>query len=151
MNKVIITVICSLFISCTFKSEQTEKIENLLDSISRIKRENSMLMDSILKIERENLYDTHLYSNAYSKTLKVGKKDSITMLFQPTSDRLPKYEIFKIVDKKEIKVGENNKSKFNIEYTPKSIKDNKLHILVKMPFDGEEIKFQCQVTFDVEK
>lgn len=151
MKKVIITAICALFISCTFKSEQSEEIENLLDSISRIKKENSMLMDSILKIERENMYATHLRSNAYSKTLKVGKKDSIAIFFQPTSDKLPKYEIFKIIDKKEIKVGENNKSKFNVDYTPKSIKDNKLHVVVKMPFDGEEIKFQCQVKFNVVK
>jgi hypothetical protein len=151
MKNIILIIFYILIISCTFKSEQTEKTENLLDSISRIKKENNMLMDSILKIERENLYATHLRSNAFSKTLKVGKKDSIAIFFQPTSDKLPKYEIFKIIDKKEIKVGENNKSKFNVDYTPKSIEDNKLHIVVKMPFDGEEIKFQCQVKFNVVK
>ena len=151
MKKVIITAICALFISCNFKSEQSEEIENLLDSISRIKKENNMLMDSILKIERDYLHSSHLKGNPFSKTLKVGKKDSISMYFQPNFKKMPKYEIFKIVDKKEIKIGENVNSNFNIEFTPKSIEDNKLHILVKMPFDGKEIIFQSQVTFDVEK
>ncbi|WP_379825975.1 hypothetical protein [Flavobacterium notoginsengisoli] len=83
------------------------------------------------------------------ETIKVGKKNNIVMLFQTFDKKLPKYEIYKIEGKKEIKIGENNKTRFNYEFIPKSVNDKQMHLLVKIPYDGKIIEIQNSMSFNV--
>ena len=151
MKKLTIAIIYILAISCTNSSEKSNEVEDLLEKISILEKQNNMLKDSISKSERVYLNSIFLIGIPYKQTFKIGQKDSISMLFQPSFKKLPKYEIYRIEDKKEIKIGENNSSEFNLDFTPKSIEDNKLNLLVKMPNEGNEIIYKCEVTLDVKK
>ena len=146
-----IAIIYILAISCTNSSEKSKEVENLLEKISILEKKNNILKDSISKNEKDYLNSIFLIGIPYNQSFKIGKKDSISMLFHPSFKKLPKYEIYRIEDKKEIKIGENNNSKFNLAFTPKSIEDNKLKLIVKMPNKGNEIVYKCEVTLDVEK
>jgi hypothetical protein len=72
------------------------------------------------------------------------------MLLQTFGRKLPKYEIFKIDDGKEIKVGENDGTRFNYEFIPKSINDNSPQFLVKIPYNGRIIPVPGHLVLDVE-
>ena len=71
------------------------------------------------------------------------------MLFQTYDRKLPKYEIYRIIDNKEIKVGENDETRFDYEFIPKSVKDNEPEFLIKIPYNGKIIKIPGKLILDV--
>jgi hypothetical protein len=71
------------------------------------------------------------------------------MLFQTFNVALPKYEIYKIEDRKEIKIGENNQTRFDYKFVPKSVTDNELELLIKLPYKGRFLKIPGRMHFDV--
>ena len=150
MKKLIITI-CILFISCNNRLEKSKEIDNLLQRISILEKQNNKLKDSISKSERDYLSSTFLIGIPYNQTLKVGKKDSIAMLLHPSLKKIPKYEIYRMEDNKEVKIGENDNSKFIFDFTPKSVEDNNPKLLIKIPSEGNIIKIQCELMLKVEK
>ncbi|MGL5113504.1 MAG: hypothetical protein ACRC6O_12805, partial [Flavobacterium sp.] len=118
---------------------------------SALEKQNNLLKESISRNEENELNSTFLVGMPYSETFKVGKKDSIEILLHSSSKKFPKYEIYKVEDKKEIKIGESENSKFNFNFTPTSIEDNNPKLFVKMPYEGNIIKIQCELMLNVEK
>ena len=151
MKKLIIITTCILLISCNKRLKKSKEIENLLERISLLEKQNNKLKDSISQSERDHLNSTFLIGIPYNQILKVGKKDSINMLLHSSLKKIPKYEIYRIEDKKEVKIGENDKSKFTFDFTPKSVKDNNPKLLLKIPSEGNIIKIQCELMLKVEK
>lgn len=135
-------------LSCNIKNDSQE-VNILLDRISKLEDQNKKLKDSLSKIEGDFLYSQILIGVPDVETIKVGKKNNIVMLFQTFDKKLPQYEIYRIEGKKEIKIGENNQTRFNYEFVPKSIHDNTFSLLVKIPFEGKTISIPNSMVFNV--
>ena len=149
MKQIILLTICIIILGCnnlTLKEEQ-----DLLNKITQLEEQNKKLKDSLSKSERDFLNSQILIGVPDVEHIKVGKKNNIVMLFQTFDKKLPKYEIYKIEGKKEIKIGENNQTRFNYEFIPKSIDDNKTHLLVKIPCEGKIITIHNSMSFNVKK
>lgn len=152
MKHIIIAVICILAMSCdnntTQKNNETDK---LLAKIKLLEEQNQKLKDSISRDEMEFLHSQNLIGISDDEVLKVGKKNNIVMLVHTFDKTLPKYEIYTVVDNKEIKIGENNQTRFNFEFIPKSIEDNSPEIFLKMLYKGKNIKIPGKLLLKVEK
>ncbi|BDU23801.1 MULTISPECIES: hypothetical protein [unclassified Flavobacterium] len=151
MKKLISIIICITLFSCNNSENSSNEEKALLDKISQLENENKSLKDSLSKNERDFLNSQMLIGVPDVETIKVGKKNNIVMLFHTSDKKLPKYEIYKIEGDKKIKIGENNQTKFNYNFIPKSIDDNKIHLLVKIPYQGKTIILQNAMSFNVKK
>jgi hypothetical protein len=151
MKKLISIIICITLFSCNNSENSSNEEKALLDKISQLENENKSLKDSLSKNERDFLNSQMLIGVPDVETIKVGKKNNIVMLFHTSDKKLPKYEIYKIEGHKKIKIGENNQTKFNYNFIPKSIDDNKIHLLVKIPYRGKTIILQNAMSFNVKK
>lgn len=139
-----------LTLSCNQSTENPQELENLLNKISTLETQNKILKDSLKRSENDFLSSQVLLGISDGAVLKVGKKNNIVMLFHTIGRKIPKYEIFRVEDGREVKVGANDGTKFNYEFIPKSIEDNSPQFLVKIPYDGEIIRIQAQLLLDVE-
>ena len=99
----------------------------------------------------EEIMFSHLIGIPETPKQKVGRKNKIVMLLHDFDRKLPKYEIFRVVEGKKIKVGESNKTIFDYEFTPTSTEDNRPEFLVKMPYRGKFIEIPGKLILDVEK
>ncbi len=151
MKKIFFVILCITLFSCNNSKYSSNDEKALLDKISQLENENKSLKDSLSKNERDFLNSQILIGVPDVETIKVGKENNIVMLFQTFDKKLPKYEIYKIEGKREIKIGENNQTRFNYEFIPKSIDDNKMHLLVKIPYEGKIITIQNSMSFNVKK
>ena len=151
MKKITFIIICITLFSCNNSKQSSKEEKALLDKILQLENENKSLKDSISKSERDFLNSQILIGVPDIGTIKVGKKNNIVMLFQTFGKKIPKYEIYKVEGNKEIKIGENNQTRFNYEFIPESTKDNKMHLLVKIPFEGKIIKIHNSMLFNVKK
>jgi hypothetical protein len=138
-------------LSCNKPPENKKDLQNLIAKVSMLEEQNQKLKDSLSKSEAEFLYSQILIGISDSKTLKVGKKNNVVMLLQTYNKKLPKYEIYRIEDGKEVKVGENDGTRFDYEFIPKSVEDNSPEFLIKLPFNGQTIKIKAKLILDVEK
>ena len=136
--------------SCTRTVENHQEIENLQNRILTLEEENKKLKDSLLKNEEYGLF-RQLIGIPESSKQKVGKKNKTIMLLHDFDRKLPKYEIFRIVEGKKIKVGESNKTIFDYEFTPTSTEDNNPEFLVKLPYKDKFIEIPGKLILDVEK
>ena len=139
-----------LALSCTKSTENPQDLEKLLNKISALEIQNKILQDSLKRNQEEFLFSQMLIGIPDEPIFKVGKKNNIVMLLHTIGLKIPKYEIYRIQDGIETKVGENDGTKFNYEFIPKSIKDNRPEFLLKVPFDGQIIRIQAQLLLDVE-
>ncbi|RED24578.1 hypothetical protein BD847_1308 [Flavobacterium cutihirudinis] len=151
MKKVILLITCIILSSCNNSKYSSNEEKALFDKISQLENENKSLKDSLSKNERDFLNSQILIGVPDVETIKVGKNNNIVMLFQTFDKKLPKYEIYKIEGKKEIKIGDNNQTRFNYNFIPKSINDNKMHLLVKIPYEGKIITIQNSMVFNIKK
>jgi hypothetical protein len=151
MKKLIFIIICITLFSCNNSEQRSNAEKALLDKISQLENENKSLKDSLSKNERDFLNSQMLIGVPDVETIKVGEKNNIAMLFYTFDKKLPKYEIYKVEGNRETKIGENNQTKFNYNFTPKSIDDNKMHLLVKIPYEGKTITIQNEMSFNVKK
>jgi hypothetical protein len=149
MKQIFLLAICITTLGCN--NLKTKEEQDLLNKITQLEEQNRKLKDSLSKNESDFLYSQILIGVADEHTLKVGKNNNVVMLLQTFGKELPKYEIYKIEDKREIKIGENNQTRFNYQFVPKSIEDNELDLLVKIPFQGKVIKIPGKMIFDIKK
>lgn len=68
------------------------------------------------------------------------------MLLKTYDKALPKYEIYRVENGKEIKIGENNKTRFDFDFIPKSVKDNSPEIFITFKYNGKTL---VSCTFNV--
>lgn len=151
MRRLLLTISFFFILSCTKTAENHQEIESLQNRISILEKENKNLKDSLSKSEEAFLYSQILIGIPERHTQKVGKKNKIVMLFQTYDKTLPKYEIYRVEDGKEIKIGENNKTRFDFEFTPKSVEDNSPEIFITFKYNGKILKFPGKLMLDVEK
>jgi hypothetical protein len=151
MKTLLITTICILLLSCNKPAENTQTIDNLQKRVSVLEKQNRKLKDSLSKNEAEFLYSQILIGIPYKYKQKVGKKNKIAMLLQTFEKKLPKYEIFRVINGKEIKVAESDQTRFDYEFIPKSVEDNRPDFLIKIPYNGKIIKIPGGLILDVEK
>ncbi|WP_264550238.1 hypothetical protein [Flavobacterium sp. N2820] len=151
MKKILIITICIITLSCNKSQEKPIELESLITKISILEEQNKKLEDSLSKIEEEFLFSQILLGISDKQTLKVGEKNNIVMLLQTFNRKLPKYEIFRIENGKEIKVGEDDGTRFDYEFIPKSIDDNSPEFLLKIPYNGKIIKIPGKLILDVKK
>lgn len=144
-------MICTITLSCNKSQENEKELESLITKISILEEQNKKLEDSLSKVEEEFLFSQILLGISDKQTLKVGEKNNIVMLLQTFNRKLPIYEIFRIENGKEIKVGENDGTRFDYEFIPKSIDDNSPEFLKKIPYNGKIIKIPGKLNLDVKK
>ena len=108
--------------------------------ITDLEKQNKQLKDSISKTEETLLMSQILIGVPDEQVLTVGKENNIVMLLQTFNVELPKYEIYKIENGKEIKIGENNQTRFDYKFIPKSINDNEIELLIKVPYKGRVLE-----------
>ena len=140
MKILIIALLMIFTLGCeNFVPKQTA-ISQLNEKIKHLEKENKTLRDSLDDYEENFLYSQILIGIPDDYVLTVGKKNNIAMLFQTYNVEIPEYEIFKIEDEKKIKLGTNNKTSFDYEFIPKSMDDNKINLVVKIPFKNKTIE-----------
>ena len=144
----LISAILFLTMSCN-KPINNNNDGDLSSRVAELEKQNKMLRDSLTHYEESFLYSQILVGVPDVKEIKVGKKNKIVMLFQTFNKELPKYEIYKVEDGKQIKVGENNQTRFDYDFTPKSTKDNEVDLLVKLPYNGKIIEIPAGLIFEV--
>ncbi|MBF6640315.1 hypothetical protein IVB69_02360 [Flavobacterium sp. J49] len=150
MRRLLLTTSFLFILSCNKTAENHQEIENLQNRISILEEENKKLQDSLSKSEKDFLW-RQLIGIPESRKQKVGKKNNIVMLLHEFDKKLPKYEIFRIIDGKEIKVGENDGTRFDYEFIPTSTKDNSPKFLIKMRHKGKIIEIPGELRLEVEK
>ena len=148
-NYILISILSLSVFSC--RNSHDEKIINLEIENKELKSQIEQLRDSLSDFEQEFLYSQILIGVADHTILKVGKKNNVVMLFQTYDRKLPEYEIYKVDGKEQIKIGTNNNTRFNYNFTPKSIDDKTLNLRVKMRYKGKVIEFPASMYFEVQK
>ncbi len=105
--------------------------------LQKLQKENSILKDSISKIKEED-WNYKMLVGVPEGKLKVGKKNKI-FFFIYDSKELQNYDVYKIENKKEIKIRTEKFGKFSYEYIPKSEFENKVNLKIKIPNSDVEI------------
>ena len=121
-------------VSCNKSISESEKIKLELQTLQK---ENNLLKDSISKIIEESWNDKMLVGVPDGK-LKVGKNNKI-YFFLYDSKELEDYDVYKIENKKEIKIRTEKFGEFTIEFIPKSEFENKVSLKIKIQNKGVEI------------
>ena len=83
--------------------------------------------------------------------LKVGEKSNVSIIFHTYNRKIPKYDIYKIEGNIKTKIGTNDSTKFNYEYTANKIGLNELNLLIEIPFKGRIIGIPAGMYFKAVK
>jgi hypothetical protein len=148
-NYILITIIFLLTLSC--EKSNDKELNKLEIENKELKSQVLSLKDSLSNFEEEFLHSQILIGIADETVLKVGQKNNVVMLFQTFNKKLPEYEIYKVEGKEKIKIGKDTKTRFNYSFTPKSLNDKNLELLVKMRYKGEIIEIPAKMYFDLKK
>ena len=151
MKKLLIIIVSVLALSCDKQTENPQELEKLLTKISTLEAQNKILKDSVSSIDEEFLNSLRLLGFADNPIIKVSERTNVVMLLQSYNQKIPKYEIFKIDGDKEIKIGENDRTIFNIDFIPRSIEEDSSKILLKIPHKGKIITIKGVLKFVVRK
>ncbi|NGY38802.1 hypothetical protein FQU23_014955 [Flavobacterium sp. XN-5] len=135
-NHTIISVLFfSIFtVSCNESNSELKKINV---ELQKLQKENSILKDSISKIKKED-WNYKMLVGVPEGKLKVGEKNKI-FFFLYDSKQLQDFDVYKIENKKEIKIRTEKFGKFSYEYIPKSELENKVSLKIKIPNNDVEI------------
>jgi hypothetical protein len=133
------TIISFLFFSILTVScnESNSELKKINMELQKLQKENSILKDSISKIKEED-WNYKMLVGVPEGKLKVGKKNKI-FFFIYDSKELQNYDVYKIENKKEIKIRTEKFGKFSYEYIPKSEFENKVNLKIKIPNSDVEI------------
>jgi len=135
--------------SCDNSNVRTEDYEKLELENLALRQENKILNDSLSEYNEKLIRSQILVGIPDDEDVKVGESNNIQVLFHPFNIEVPQYEIYKVEGSKEIKLGSSNKTKFNYEFIPKSVKDNKIDLKIKIPFKNDTIEIPAGMIFKV--
>jgi hypothetical protein len=147
-NRILIVVLFLLSLSC---KKANNEINDLKEQNINLQSQVETLKDSLQNFEKDFLYSQILIGVADNAVLKVGEKNNVVMLFQTFNKKLPEYEIYKVEGKDKIKVGSDTNTRFNYSFTPKSLNDKNLKLLVKMRYKGKVIEIPAEMYFDLKQ
>ena len=147
--KILICFLALATLSC--KQSDTGASKELTTQIEELKAENKVLKDSLSDYQEQFLRSQILLGISDDCILTAGKKNKVAMIFQPYGLTIPQYDIYKLEDGKEIKIGRNTKTRFDYDFTPKSIEDNVLKMKVKLKYNNQIIEYPATVNFKVKE
>lgn len=148
--KILMSVLALATLSCK-QSEDTGTLKELTAQIEELQAENKVLKDSLSDHQEQFLRSQILLGISDDCVLTVGKKNKVAMIFHPYGSTMPQYDIYKLENGKEIKIGSNTKTRFDYDFIPKSIEDNELKMKVKLKYNNQTIEYPAAVTFKVKK
>src|SRR5690554_7448698 len=148
-KSILLLVITILIISCN--KQESAEIENFKNQISDLENQNKKLRDSLDQIEERFLLSQIVIAIPDDEFLTVGKENNIPLLFQTYNTELPAYDVFVIENDKQIRIGSGDNTRFDFKYTPKSLTDNKVEGLIKMPYKDEVFEFPVGFWFRVKE
>lgn len=144
-------IIFLFLVTLSCKDSNTDELTNLTEKNKDLQKQIAVLRDSLSNYEEEFLHSQTLIGIADDAVLKVGKENNVVMLFQTYGKKLPEYEIYKVEGKKQIRLGNNNATRFNFSFTPKSMDDKEVDLVVKMPYRGKLIEIRGKMLFDLKQ
>ena len=147
--KILMSVLALATLSC--KQSDTGASKELTTQIEELKAENKILKDSLSDYQEQFLRSQILLGISDDCILTAGKKNKVAMIFQPYGLTMPQYDFYKLEDGKEIKIGSNTKTRFDYDFTPKSIEDNVLKMKVKLKYNNQIIEYPATVNFKVKE
>lgn len=147
--KILMSVLALATLSC--KQSDSGASKELTTQIEELKAENKILKDSLSDHQEQFLRSQILLGISDDCILTAGKKNKVAMFFQPYGLTMPQYDIYKVEDGKEIKIGSNTKTRFDYDFTPKSIEDNVLKMKVKLEYNNQIIEYPATVNFKVKE
>ena len=147
--KILMSVLALATLSC--KQSDTGASKELTTQIEELKAENKVLKDSLSDYQEQFLRSQILLGISDDCILTAGKKNKVAMFFQSYGLTMPQYDIYKLEDGKEIKIGSNTKTRFDYDFTPKSNEDNVLKMKVKLKYNNQIIEYPATVNFKVKE
>lgn len=141
----ILTLVIILF-SCD--NSDLKEVEKLKIEISELQNQNKQLKDSLADFKNIDIESRILIGIPDGK-FEIGKENRIVFLLHKYYE-LPKFDIYKVEGEKEVKIGSNNLSTFEYNFTPKDVKDKLLKINVKIPHKGKTKTIEGEMRFPVE-
>lgn len=148
--KIIIGLFAMASLGCAQK-EDTVMMKKLTTQIETLQIENKVLRDSLSNHQEQFLRSQILLGISDDCVLTVGQKNKIAMIFQPYGLTMPQYDIYKLEEGKEVKIGSNTKTGFDYDFIPKSIEDKELKMKVKLKYNNQIIEYPATVNFKVKK
>jgi len=137
--KILMSVSALAVLSCK-QSDDTGTLKEL--AIEKLQAENKVLKDSLSDYQEQFLKSQILLGISDDCILTVGKKNKVAMIFHPYGLTMPQYDIYKLENGKEIKIGSNTRTRFDYHFTPKSVEDNELHLKVKLSIRKKLLSIQ---------
>lgn len=150
MKYVLLLLICFLVLGCK-DDKLIPEHKTLLKQANELREENRLLKDSLSRYEEEFLQSQIIIGIPDQNNFKVGKKNNIKLIMHTHSRDIPKYEIFRIDNDKEVKIGTGTKTMFEYEFIPKDLNDNELNLKIKVPFKDRFISIPAAMEFQVSK
>lgn len=152
MKKIfLLLAILVTIISCDSGRQESLELENLKNQISYLENQNKKLRDSLDQVEEMFLLSQIVIAIPDDEFLIVGKENNIPLLFQTYNTKLPVYDVFVIENDKQIRVGSGDNTRFDFNYTPKSLNDNEVEMLIKMPYKDQIFEFPVGFWFRVKE
>ncbi len=148
--KILMSVLALATLSCK-QPEDTGTLKELTTQIEELQAENKVLKDSLSDHQEQFLRSQILLGISDDCVLTVGKKNKVAMIFHPYGLTIPQYDIYKLENGKEIKIGSNTKTRFDYDFTPKSVEDNELRLKVKLKYKDKIIEYPAGMIFKVKK
>ena len=135
-NRTIISVLLFLVFTISFNNSNSE-LKKIDAQLKKLQNENLILKDSLSKLKEVD-WEYRMLVGIPNGKFKVGEKNKITFLLHSFKE-LPKYDVYKVEDEKDVKISSENFSKFDYEYLPKSNSDNKVSLKIRIPNSEVEI------------
>lgn len=149
--RVYLFIILMLFAisGCDNSNVQAEYHKKLKVENETLRKQIKILNDSLSEYNEKLIKSYILVGIPDDEVIKVGKSNHIKILFHSFNIQIPQYEIYKVEGDKEVKIGSSNKTEFDYEFIPKSIKDNKFDLKIKIPFKKDTIEIPAGMILKV--
>ncbi|SFQ73011.1 hypothetical protein [Flavobacterium akiainvivens] len=150
MKNILFAILLISLAGCGDDRHDAADIESLKKQNAELLKQNKILNDSLSLYEQRFVMSQILIGIPDAQIAKVGKENNIKVVFHPYAMEMPKYDIYEVKGKDEIKVGSSNKTMFEYKFIPKSLKDNEVNLKVKIPFGGRIIETPASMILKVE-
>lgn len=149
---ILISILALLAMSCNNANEQKDENPEVSLRIAELEKENKALKDSISQMEFDFLQSQIIIGIPDDEVLKVGKENNIKFILHTFDRKVPKYEVFDVTGgKQKSKIMTGDKTMFEYKFVPKSVNDNNLELMLKMPYGKRTFEIPAAVRFRVEK
>ncbi len=150
MKNIILIILSIAIFSCNDKN----KIKALNSRISKLEKENKTLVDSINRMEVNKIMNSELIMIPQETILKLNQVNKLTG-FLVEHQKFKNFNIYKRdttlytkEPRRELILKNYSDYKFEVDFVPKSKKDNWLHILAEFDLDSMTVKIPGIIVMD---